>query len=132
MIPSALDAFRFLANMNDLLTSHARDLGTHNSVSEVVFSMECKNYVSPGLLISLWSEVKLRDSRVITLWVDLEPDGEEWLVDGRLSWFGDETIHQRETARLSSFNQVQSYTAELIKDLQGRVTELVKIVSSRA
>lgn len=116
--------------MNDLLASHARELGILNGVSEVMFSTECKNYVSPGLLISFWSEVKLGDGRVITLWVDVEPGGEEWLVDGRLSWFGDETIYQSETARLSNFNQVQSYTAELIKDLQGRVTELVKIGSS--
>ncbi|MCS6846959.1 MAG: hypothetical protein RMN52_04510 [Anaerolineae bacterium] len=130
MSDTAIGAFEFLADADQIFIKCAREL-EKQGVARVTHAIECKKYISPGLMISFWSEVKLKDDRIIATWIDLQPTNGCWVVDGRIAGFDDETLHRSESQEFRDFDEAQAWVKELITDLHVRVTYIVTQELSR-
>lgn len=125
MSDTARDAFEFLANMHSALLGFVADTQRKRNVLEVNYAIEALNFIPSGTEVSFWSEAKLKDGRVVTLWIDLEPNEGRWLVDGRISWFGSDIIYRAESKAFDSFDEAQAAVRALLDDLSARVTHIV-------
>lgn len=130
MPDTAIDAFKLQADITGKFIELAWELRKKHGVVDVTHAIESRDYLrldlkSSFLEVSFWSEVKLKDGRVVTLWIDLEPNEGRWLVDGRISWFGSDIIYRAESKAFDSFDEAQAAVRALLDDLSGRVTHIV-------
>ena len=118
---SASEVLAFLARTRDQLADFRRNLlrpreGQTASIIAVVYDVECRQYES-GLTLEMWAEAEVEDSDALTWWLDMIYGEEGWLLDGRVSWNGQDVVFETPIVTLPDFQSAQHKASTMLEEL---------------
>lgn len=118
---SASEVLTFLASMREQLADFRRTLllpieGQTTHISDVVYDVECRQYES-GLTLEMWTEAQIEGGDALTWWLDMIYRGEVWLLDGRVSWNGQDIVFETPIITLPDFYPAQHLASSILEEL---------------
>src|SRR5947209_1015058 len=86
-----LNWLRTLAHLRSQVAEFRRQLLSRLKPIGVEWAVECNEYES-GLVLTVYVDADLGDGRSLVWWLDVTHDGEQWHLDPRVTWNGQDPI----------------------------------------
>ncbi len=122
---ASLGVLTFLSQVREQQATFRRKLlserngsGPAQSIVDVNSDVECHQYES-GLTLEVWLEAQLGgpDADALTFWLDIIHRADGWLLDGRVSWNGQNTIFDMPQLVVTDFNAVEREAPAILDEL---------------
>jgi len=112
----ALGVLTFLAKLQDQVGALRRYLREEAHIAETVSFVECRQYEN-GLFLSVCVEAEVDVGHTLTWWMDIVPQDDNWLLDARVSWNGQDVVVEFPEQFVRDFHAVQREVPRIFDEL---------------
>jgi len=120
-----LDVLAFLAHLHAQVGTLLLYLRQEASIDGAVSFVECRQYES-GLYLSICVEAPKEVGHTLTWWMDIIPQTDNWLMDARISWNGQDVVVEFPEQCVADFNAVQREAPRILEELIEAGKEILK------
>ncbi len=122
---ASIQVLTFLSRIREQQATFRRKLlterkgpGPFQSIVDVNSDVECHQYES-GLTLEVWLEAQTAgaDADALTFWLDIIHRADGWLLDGRVSWNGQDTVLDMPPLIAADFNAVEREAPAVLDEL---------------
>ncbi len=112
----AVDVLAFIAQIQTQIKAMRRYLAQEANKAKAMSFVEVQPYES-SLCLSICIEAEVEVGRTLTWWMDIIPQSENWLLDGRISWNGHEIVLELQEQIVPDFYAVQQKAPQMLEEL---------------
>jgi hypothetical protein len=112
----AVDVLAFMAQIQAQIKAMRRYLAQEANKAKAMSFVEVQPYES-SLCLSICIEAEVEVGRTLTWWMDIIPQSENWLLDGRISWNGNEVVFELHEQIVPTFHAVQREAPQMLNEL---------------